>query len=154
MAEIATRFINVFKIVYYTTAYWAVGLTEEEYHIRKANYWIELENYRRAIRNYQKALKASEDSQVRAAMAWCYGEIGMIETCLQHYRTSYETNDHPSIALRLAYAELNHGNHEESSKLLQYVKDNADRMHEEDAEELTKLEEDIDKERNLPNKPL
>ena len=154
MPEIVPKFVNLFKIIYYTTAYWAVGLTEEEYHIRKANYWIELENYRRAIRNYHKALKASEDSQVRAAMAWCYGEIGMIETCLQHYRTSYEANKHPSIALRLAYAELNMGNHAESSTLLQYVKDNRDKVHEEDAEEVAKLEESIRKEEDLPNKAL
>ena len=154
MPEIVPKFINLFKILYYSTAYWAVGLTEEEYHIRKANYWIELENYRRAIRNYQKALRASEDSQVRAAMAWCYGEIGMIETCLQHYRASYETNRHPSIAIRLAYAELNMGNHAESSKLLQYVKDNKEKVHKEDAEEVAKLEESIRKEANPSNKSL
>jgi len=87
-------------------------------------------------------------------MAWCYGELGMLETCLQHYRTSYETHKHPSIALRLAYAELNLGNHTESSMLLQYVKDNKDRLHEEDAEEVVQLEESINNERTLSNKAL
>ena len=154
MPEIASKFITISKLIYFTTAYWAVGLTEEEYHIRKANYWIELDNHRRAIRNYQKALKASEDSQVRAAMAWCYGEIGMLEACHQHYRTAYDTNSHPSIALRLAYAELNLGNLAESNTLLQYVKSNRDRLHEEDTEEIEQLEKSIRKERDLSNKAL
>ena len=152
MPGFLSRSLTLFKIVYFTTAYWAVGLTEEEYHIRKANYWLELENYRRAIRNYQKALKASEDSRVRAAMAWCYGELGMAETCLHHYRKAYETHGHPSIALRLAYAELHMGNITESGRLLDYVERNRERLHEEDAGEVERLERSIRKERDASDK--
>ena len=155
MADFLNKGLNLFKISYFTLIYWGVGLTEEEYHIRKAHYWINLENHRRAIRNYQKALKASEDSYVRATMAWCYGEIGMTEACLEHYRRSYDRYQRPSVALRLAYAELNMDNHEESENLLSYVKDNKDKLDTADTEDIPRLEKYLlEKKKNLSKKAL
>jgi tetratricopeptide (TPR) repeat protein len=146
-----SKILNVIKIIYYTIAYFAVGLTVEEYHIRKANYWINLGNYRRAIRNYQKSLKESEDSEVRAAMAWCYSQIGMYETSLDHYRKAFERNRHPSIALRLAYAELNVGNLTESERLLKSIQPNIDKMHIDEIDEMKNLEKYINEEKITKN---
>jgi len=144
MKSIAVRISNMSLIVFYTMAYWAVGLTEEEYHIRKANYWSELGNYRRAIRNYQKSLKSSEDSRVRAAMAWCYSAIGLLETSREHYRTAFQRNKAFDIVLGLAYAELNIENVEECRSLLQLLRVRAQTPTEQQAAEISRLQAILD----------
>jgi tetratricopeptide (TPR) repeat protein len=122
MNALVLRISNLSLIFYYTVAYFAVGLTEEEYHIRKAGYWTELGSYRRAIRNYQKSLNCTEDSRVRAAMAWCYSEIGLIESSREHYRRAFERNRSFDIVLGLAYAELNLENYPQVQAMLDILK--------------------------------
>src|SRR2546422_774261 len=38
----------------------------------------------------------------RAYLAWCYAQLGMQESAVQHYRQAYTHNKHPTIALGLA----------------------------------------------------
>jgi tetratricopeptide (TPR) repeat protein len=143
MNSVATRIANASMILFYTMAYWAVGLTEEEYHIRKAQYWIALGNHRRAIRNYQKSLKSSEDSRVRATMAWCYASIGLMESSREHYRRAFERNKTFDICLGLAYTEMNLENYEECERLIEFVRARTKTPTDQQSAEMAKLQEDL-----------
>src|SRR5438552_15418712 len=108
-----------FKIPYTILGYWLVGLSEEGYHITKGNIWADIGCYDWAIWNYERALRAGEDSTVRAAMGWCYGQLGMSQAALEQYRRAYERDKHPNIAIGLAFAEYVAGNVLESRALIE-----------------------------------
>lgn len=50
---------TISKLFYLYTAYWLVGLTQEEFYIMKGNYCTDLHWNNLAIRSYEKAKVAS-----------------------------------------------------------------------------------------------
>lgn len=98
------------RVAYTTIAYWFVGLTPEENHATKGQAWSRINAYRFAAWHWRKYLKYSEDSRARASLAWCYANLGMVESAVEHYRLAYARNRDPEIALYLAQVELDFGN--------------------------------------------
>jgi len=129
-----------FKISYTMSLNWLVGLLEEEYYIRKGNIWAGVEWYDRAVWNYERALRANEDSWVRAHMGWCYGQLGMSQAALEHYRRAYERNKHPRIAIGLAFNECAAGNLQESRVLIQQLRGRKNRLDPATTEQLERIE--------------
>jgi tetratricopeptide (TPR) repeat protein len=97
------------RVTYTTLAYWFVGLMPEENHCRKALAWMRIDAYRFAAWHWRKYLKYSEDSRARASLGWCYANLGMIESAVEHYRLAYARNKDPEIGLYLAQVELDFG---------------------------------------------
>jgi hypothetical protein len=98
------------RVAYTTMAYWLVGLTPEENHWRKANAWALINAYRFAAWHCRKYLNYSEDSRARASLAWCYANLGMVESAAEHYRLAYARNKNPEIALYLALSRYHKEN--------------------------------------------
>jgi hypothetical protein len=98
------------RVTYTTLAYWVVGLMPEENHWRKALAWMRIDAHRFAAWHWRKYLKYSEDSHARACLAWCYANLGMLESAVEHYRLAYARNKDPEIALYLAQVEVDFGN--------------------------------------------
>ena len=90
------------RIAFTTVCYWLVGLTPEENHGTKGTAWASIHAYRWAAWHFRKYLKHSDDSWARAGLAWCYAELGMIESAVEHYRLAYARNKNPEIAIYLA----------------------------------------------------
>jgi hypothetical protein len=55
--------------------------------------------------HFRKYLSYSNDARVRANLAWCYANLGMLQSAAQHYREAYARNKHPDVALGLAQVE-------------------------------------------------
>jgi hypothetical protein len=124
------------RVAYTTLAYWLVGLTPEENHWRKADAWALINAYRFAAWHWRKYLKYSEDSGARASLAWCYANLGMVESAAEHYRLAYARNKNPEIALYLAQVELDFGNLAAAQSL---IEDISPRRHELSKESLSTL---------------
>jgi hypothetical protein len=124
------------RVAYTTMAYWLVGLTPEENHATKGLAWSRINAYRFAAWHWRKYLKYSEDSRARAQLAWCYANVGMIESAVEHYRLSYARNKDPEIALYLAQVELDFGNQAAARSLMEEI---SLRRHELSAESLSTL---------------
>jgi lipopolysaccharide biosynthesis regulator YciM len=108
--------------LYFILANYLVGLTPEEYHIRKGNIWLDVDCHRWAIWNYDRALRASEDSVVRATLGWCYSQLGMPEAALAHYRRACERNRRADLLLGLVAAEHHAGNVAECGAVLEQLR--------------------------------
>ncbi len=67
----------------------------------------------------QKVSEYSDDPRVRPQLAWCYAQMGMLESAAQHYRQAYARNKHPDVALGLAQLESDLGNIEAARALVQ-----------------------------------
>jgi tetratricopeptide (TPR) repeat protein len=119
-----------------TMAYWLVGLTPKENHWRKANAWALINAYRFAAWRCRKYLNYREDSRARASLAWCYANLGMVESAAEHYRLAYARNKNPEIALYLAQVELDFGNLAAAQSL---IEDISSRRHELSKESLSTL---------------
>ncbi|WP_297765939.1 hypothetical protein [uncultured Muriicola sp.] len=104
------RIWNIIKLVYLYILYWVVGLDEEDFFIPKANYCAEIGWFKAAIESYTKALHETDDPRIRAAIGWCYAELGVNEKSVENYRIAYEKNNSPEIAIGLAFAEYSVGN--------------------------------------------
>jgi tetratricopeptide (TPR) repeat protein len=98
------------RVAFTTLANYLVGLTPEENHWRKGEAWGRIGAYRSAIWHFRKFLTYSEDSHVRAHLAWCYAQLGMHESAVQQYRQAYVRNKHAKVALGLAHVETELGN--------------------------------------------
>lgn len=97
------------RIAFTTICYWLVGLTPEENHGAKAAAWARIRRYHWAAWHYRKYLKYSEDSWARAGLGWCYANLGMTESAIEHYRLAYGRNKNPEIAIYLGHAEADLG---------------------------------------------
>ena len=67
-------------------SYWFVGLTEEDFYIRKADYFADLGMFNSAIKYYKKAIEESEMYYLYACIGWCYRNIDNDELALENYR--------------------------------------------------------------------
>ena len=125
------------RVAYTTLGNYLVGLTPEENHWQKGDAWSRVGAYRWAAWHFRKFLTYSDDPRVRAQLAWCYANLGMVESAVQHYRQAYARNKHPSVALGLAQLETHLGNVEAARALLASL---AARRHELDSEAVAVLD--------------
>lgn len=98
------------QLAFLTLAYWLVGSLPEENHSKKGDAWARIGAYRWAAWHFRKYLKYSDDSFGRTSLAWCYANLGMVESAVQHYRLAYAHSKRPDVACGLAHAELAAGN--------------------------------------------
>jgi len=84
------------RVLYTTCGNWLVGLTPEENHWRKGEAWTRIGAYSWAAWHFRKFLTYSDEPRVRAYLAWCYAQLGMLESAAQHYREAW-------LRLRLAW---------------------------------------------------
>lgn len=126
------------RVAHTTLGNWLVGLTPEENHAIKGEAWARVTAYRWAAWHFRKYLKYSEDSRARASLAWCYAQLGMVESAIEHYRLAYARNRQPEIALYLAQAELDFGNPGAARALLVEI---APRRHELSSDALCALDD-------------
>jgi tetratricopeptide (TPR) repeat protein len=138
----ALRYIGaVGRLCFHSLAYCLHPLTDDYTYVVKARAWCDLKAYSQAIRCLQKALRESEMAFVRAEMAWCYGELGMTEQALTHYRIAYDRNKHPKIAIGLAWTEFHLDHREESRALVEAIRQPPKPLDAEDIAWLQDLEE-------------
>jgi len=128
------------RIAFTTLCYWFVGLTPEENHGTKGHAWGQINAYRWAAWHFRKYLKYSEDSRARAALAWCYANLGMVESAVEHYRLAYSRNKDPEIALYLANVEIDLGNFPAARLLISDVSSRRDKLDEEAQKALADIE--------------
>jgi hypothetical protein len=98
------------RVVYTTLSNYLVGLTPEENHWRKGEAWGRVGAYRWTAWHFRKFLTYSDDPRVRPHLAWCYANIGMLESAVLHYREAYVRNRDPEVGLGLLQVETELGN--------------------------------------------
>ena len=132
----------ILKLIWLYLQYWTIGLTEDYYHISKANYFYELGQYRRAIRSYNRALEDSHNLRLRIhdMIDYCYSRMGRSNDGLDYYRASFKKTNDPLIGLGLAKAEFNRGNLEQSQDLINSLRNTSHRF---DSSKLDDLEAEI-----------
>src|SRR6266850_2617174 len=108
----------VVRVAYTTLGNYLVGLTPEENHWKKGDAWGRVGAYRWAAWHFRRYLTYSDDPRVRAHLAWCYANLGMLESAAQHYRQAHSRNKHADIALGLAQLEIQLGNVEAAQALV------------------------------------
>ena len=133
------RIWSLIKLIYLYLLYWIVGLTEEEFHLPKANYCADIGWYHEAIKAYNKALNESNNPLIHAALGWCYAEVRMNEKAVEHYRIAYLKKSTPEIAIGLAYVEYSIGNIAEFQNVYQYLNNSKMELTSEQQNELSKL---------------
>ena len=106
------------RVAYTTLGNYLIGLMPEENHWRKGDAWSRVGAYRWAAWHFRKFLKYSDDPRVRAHLAWCYANLGMLDSAAQHYREAYARNKNPDVALGLAQLETELGNVEAARALV------------------------------------
>jgi hypothetical protein len=107
---VLTYLTSFVQIAFHTVAYWFVGSLPEDNHSRKGHAWAQIGAYRWAAWHFRKYLQYSDDSYGRASLGWCYANLGMTESAVQHYRLAYAHSKRPDIVCGLAHAELAAGN--------------------------------------------
>lgn len=107
------------QLIFVTLTYWFVGILPEENHGRKGEAWARIGAYRWAAWHFRKYLKYSDDSVGRAALAWCYANLGFLETARDLYRQAHTRRPHPDIACSLARVELDLGNRSAARLLIE-----------------------------------
>lgn len=142
MNPIHKLWVNI-KRAYLFVLYWLVGLEDDYYLMMKAYYRLELEDYPGAIRYCEKALKTSNHAFIHYTLAECYTQIGKYDTSAEYYRTVYTDIDNPKAALRLAYEELQSGNLDNSSELINMIKRMKNKLNSTDERRLGHIEEEL-----------
>ena len=107
------------KVTFTTLGSYLVGLTPEENHWQKGEAWSRVGAYRWAAWHFRKFLTYSDDPRGRPHLGWCYAQMGMLESAIEHYRQAYVRNKHPDVALGLAQLEAELGNVEAARALVQ-----------------------------------
>ncbi len=132
----------ILKLIWLYLRYWTIGLTEDYYHISKANYYYELGHYEIAIRGYKRALKDSHNLRLRIheMIDYCYSQLGRGSEGTDYYRKSFEESNDPLIGLGLAKAEFRRGNLDESQDLINDLRKTSFRF---DSSKLDNLEAEI-----------
>ncbi len=139
----------VSTLCYVTIVYWLVGVDEEYYRVTKGNIWGDLQRYSRAIANYEKALKEREAPVVRAAVGWCYAQLGKNDSSVYHYRLAYEKSKSTEIAIGLALAEYSVGNVVGSRRVFEGIIGNMATNYEKYAAEIEELRRMLNRSANV-----
>jgi tetratricopeptide (TPR) repeat protein len=111
----------VAKLLYLHMAYFFVGMTEEQFHITKGNYFLDLHWFHRAIPNYQKALRETPDPMIHLTLGFCLMQIGKFHDSVKHYRIAYAKLNKSDVALGLAISEYETGNIDRCRELVQQL---------------------------------
>ena len=106
------------QLAFVTAGYWLVGLLPEENHSKKGDAWARIGAYRWAAWHFRKYLKYSDDSFGHASLGWCYLNLGVLESAVQHYRLAYARSKRADIACSLAQVESYAGNDTNARALL------------------------------------
>jgi tetratricopeptide (TPR) repeat protein len=114
-----TWLLALATVAYTTLGNYLVGLTPEENHWRKGEAWSRVGAYRWAAWHFRKFLTYTDDPRVRPHLGWCYAQMGMLESAIEHYRQAYVRNKHPDVALGLAQLEAELGNVQAARALVQ-----------------------------------
>jgi tetratricopeptide (TPR) repeat protein len=111
----------------------------EDFHLRKANYFLDLGWYHRAIHNYKKALKDHDDPRIHSVLGYCYSRIKAPLDSVQHYSRARDKMRDPRIDIGLANSEFDCGNIEKSEEIIQEVRSSNYRLDSKDVEVLDSL---------------
>ena len=114
------------KLIYLYTAYWLVGITEEEYYNLKGNYCADLRWNGMAIRSYEKARKESKEPRIFSMLGLCYLRIGKYDKSVENYRIAYDKFKHPKVAVGLAITEYETGNINRSAEIIESLNTETD----------------------------
>jgi hypothetical protein len=98
------------KIAFVTAGYYLVGMLPEQNHWLKGDAWARIGAYRWAAWHFRKYLKYSDDSAGRMALGWCYLNLRMPESAVEHLRLAYHKDKRPEYGCYLAQGELDVGN--------------------------------------------
>jgi tetratricopeptide (TPR) repeat protein len=99
---------------------WRSGSEDRDLYETKGDYYSGAAWYVSAALAYHKALELSDDVDdlwLHAKLGWVYGRLDMDERSVRHYRTAYEKDKKPEIAVGLAFAEHAMGNIDEFCSL-------------------------------------
>ena len=105
----ANRITAGLRLIYAELQYWLIGLTPESYHSAKASAWEDLGNFKRAAKHLAAFLESSENSQIRALLAYCYSQMECWSDAAREYTTVIAIWPHPSFVLGLAEARFHLG---------------------------------------------
>jgi len=128
------------RVLYTTCGNWLVGLTPEENHWRKGEAWTRIGAYSWAAWHFRKFLTYSDEPRVRAYLAWCYAQLGMLESAAQHYREAYGRYKGPEIILGLAEIEAGLGNVDRARALVRELRPRSRELQREGVAALDALE--------------
>ena len=131
------------EVMFWTVTYWLVGTLPEENHAKKGCAWSRVGAYRWAAWHFRKYLKHSDDSWGRASLAWCYQNLGLPESAVQHYRIAYSKARRADIACCLADAELSAGNVMAARKLAADLRSRREELSPELTSTFAELEEQL-----------
>jgi len=140
-----SKFFTVLKFIYLYIAYWLVGLTEEDFYIKKGDYFADLGLYHSAIKYYQKAIKESEMYFLYALIGWCYLNIENDELALDNYRKAYEKIKKQYVTVPLASLEMKIGNKEHCEEVFKNIREERSELPEESLEHYDKVKAYLDK---------
>ena len=139
--QLLNSFWIIFKLFYLHAAYMCGGLDQEYFYLVRAQYFADLKWYNFAIGNYKKALKESNDPSIKAALGWCYFQLGRNEVALEFYRDAHKNSKQPDIALGLAYAEYHCGNIDRCKHIVAALSDSVISLEPSHKEDLARLED-------------
>jgi Flp pilus assembly protein TadD len=112
---------SILSIAYTELQYWLLGLTPESYHWAQGSAWERLGRYRHAAHHLARYLQSSENTHVRALLAFCYVRIGSWADAAREYSAVLDVWPDPSIAINLAHAQLQLGNTAHARQLVALV---------------------------------
>ena len=109
---------SLVRIAFVTVGYYLVGMLPERNHWQKGHAWARIGAYEWAAWHFRKYLKYSDDGAGRWALGWCYANLGMPRSAVEHLRLAYDRNKRPECACHLAEVELDLGNQTEARSVL------------------------------------
>lgn len=115
------RVLAGLRLGYIELQYWLLGLTPEDYHSAMARAWEDWGNLERTAHHLSAYLGYSEDTQIRALLAYCRSRQGAWQQAAGEYATVIEKWPHPSMILGLAEAKLNLGDLQAARELSEQV---------------------------------
>ena len=106
----------------------------------KGESWTRIGAYSWAAWHFRKFLTYSDEPRVRAYLAWCYAQLGMLESAAQHYREAYGRYKGPEIILGLAEIEAGLGNVDRARALVHELRPRSQELQREGVAALDALE--------------
>lgn len=121
MIRLFERIWSLFKLIFLLLVFWRSDSEDRDLYEAKGDCYSGAAWYVSAALAYHKALELSDDPDnpsLHTKLGWAYSLLDMDERSLRHFRTAYEKDKNPEIAIGLAYAEHAMGNIDEFSSLV------------------------------------
>ena len=135
------KFLIVIKLFFLYLLYWFVGLTPEDFYIRKATYLSDLNFNHSAIKYLEKALSDSKNPFIYALLGYCYLQEDKNELAVENYKIAYNKLKNASMKIGLAVAEFHNNNRDESLRLYSELINYQDKLTELDKHNFERLKE-------------